>query len=96
MAEYPHNRGANLRAACVWTDSVGTPINITSVTFTAFEVVPYTLQDNVSFTKTDAVNGAFTINLDWSTEWPSGKGDVVKIGVQASNGQAFSFDVVLQ
>lgn len=96
MAEYPHNRGANLRAACEWTDSTGAPISLGGVTFTAFEVVPYTLQDNVSFTITDAVNGRFTVNLDWSTEWPAGTGDVVHIGVKASNGEAFGFDVVLQ
>lgn len=96
MAEYPHNRGANLRAACEWTDSSGTPISISGVTFTAFEVVPTALLSGVSFTITDAINGRFTINLNWSTSWPAGVGDIVKIGVQASNGEAFSFDVVLQ
>lgn len=96
MAEYPHNRGANLAAACEWTDSTGAPIPLSTITFSAFEIIPSALQDNVSFIITDAVNGRFTINLDWSAEWPPNVGEVVHIGVQASNGEAFSFDVVLQ
>lgn len=95
MAQYPHNRGANLSAACQWVDSLGTPINLYGMTFAAFEITPSILQSAVTITVTDQVNGRFTIGCPWSSGWPPSRGAVVSVGVQASNGQAFYFDVVL-
>jgi hypothetical protein len=95
MNEYPHNRGADLAAACEWSNSDGTPKSLAGITFTAFEVVPATLQANVTFTITDSINGRFTVNLPWSSLWPPNEGAVVHIGVKSSDGEAFDFDLVL-
>lgn len=83
--------------SCQWLDSNDDPINITGVTFTAFEIVPASLTAYATATVTDGPTGTFSITCPWNAYWPPNEGAVVKIRFQASNGKAVpEIDVVLQ
>ena len=83
------NRGGNMRLNCQWTETtagVTSPVPLTGVTFTPFEVEPAALATGMTFTITDGVNGRFRVDRAWNSDWPDGTGAIVSFRAQSNDG----------
>lgn len=93
MSKITINRGSDLTFTGRWRDEAGAPIDFTDWTIEIFEG-PAKLFDDLTVAWTDAAQGAYRVDLQWSNKVYSGMGfrlRVSKDGTDISSPQITVF-----